>query len=184
LRRLCAAVPAGALLLGGCLDHELAPGAGGDSFVAMQTDFVGFQGWGSTAFSGAATSSDGHPAGDRVVYLNAEPAEDAGEFAVGTVIVKTIATPAQEGDEGVDIHAMVKRGEGYNVDGAPGWEWFELALDDEARPVIVWRGDVPPDGEGYGALGETDTALEGDCNGCHEAARSNDFVHSIPLSGS
>lgn len=164
------------LLLIGCLDNDPIPGGAGDSFVAMQSDFADFQSWMATP---VAEGDTGHPDGDRVVYLNAEPETGASAFPVGTMIVKTIAWSG-----GTDIHAMVKRGGGFNPDGAVGWEWFEIVLSDQGSPVILWRGDVPPEGEVYGQLpGQTaDTSTtEGDCNACHGAAVNNDYVHTLAL---
>ena len=96
------------------------------------------------------------------------------------IVVKTI-----EWSGGTDIHAMAKRGADYNTEGAFGWEWFELVLADDGTPVILWRGAEPPVGEQYGQLPgmstDTATTVTGDCNTCHGAAASNDYVHSIPL---
>ena len=58
----------------------------------------------------------------------------------------------------------MKRGAGFNADGAAGWEWFQLANGPGDAPTILWRGVGPSDGDAYGA----DT---GGCNGCHDAAR-------------
>ncbi len=163
------------LLLLACLDHDPIPGGAGDSFVAMQVDFAEFRSWASIS----VPEETGHPEGAREVFLNAAPDAGAPAFPVGTVIVKTIATATGE-----DIHAMVKRGGGYNAAGAVGWEWFELVVADDGTPVILWRGEVPPDGESYGQLpGQTaDTGgAEGDCNVCHGAVSGNDYVHSVGL---
>jgi hypothetical protein len=162
------------LLLAACLDHDPIPGGDPETFVAMQADFAGYLGWDRVTVGSGDT---GHPDGERAVYFSALPQGGSDAFAVGTRVVKVIP--------GADIHAMVKRGGGYNAAGAVGWEWFELALATDGSPVIRWRGEVPPDGEAYGALPGADTAdtgLEvGDCNTCHAAAASNDFVHVVPL---
>lgn len=160
------------LTLSACLDHDPPPG-GTETFVAMQADFYDFRGWNAVEVE---QTDSGHPAGDRVVYIN-QAATDG--FAVGTILVKTIAT-----DAGTDIHAMAKRGGGFNADGAVGWEWFELVTADDGTPVILWRGGAPPDGEAYGQLpGQTaDTgAPEGDCNVCHSAVAAKDYVHTEGL---
>lgn len=158
-----------ALLLG-CLDHELAPGTAA-SFVAMQSDFAGYAGWTSYPVSGA--DSGGHGAGDRTVYVNQAPVD--GGFAVGTILLKLTPTGAEP-----EVHAMAKRGSGFNTDGAVGWEWFDLVLDEDGVPVIDWRGTAPPSGEGYGSQ-SGDTGSIGDCNDCHAAARDNDFVFTLEL---
>ncbi len=162
------------LLLAGCLDHDPIPGQQ-DAFVAMQSDFEGYPSWESVT---VAAEDTGHPDGARTVYVNEMP-EGGDTFPVGTVIVKEIA--------GGDIHAMAKRGGGYNADGAVGWEWFELVLSDGA-PVIKWRGTEAPEGEAYGALPgsepeDTGDLVTGDCNTCHGAAVENDYVHAVPLGG-
>lgn len=154
--------------------------AGADSastFVAMQSDFADFATWDRTSVPGSETGT-GHGATSKSVYLNFLPEDGATEFAVGTMLVKV--TPV---DDGRAIHAMVKRGGGYNAEGAVDWEFFELVMaDDGVTPVIDWRGIEPPFGSGYlCVIDEGDTAVVADCNGCHMAGSGNDFVHSIPL---
>lgn len=161
------------LLLLGCLDDQLAPGAGADTYIAMQADFAGFASWPSVTLS---EPDSGHGAGERTVYLSRP--EGAGEtFPVSTVIVKVI--------EDSNTFAMARRGGDFNADGALGWEWFELDYATDGTPVIRWRGEEPPEGEAYGALPgqdpDTAAATEGDCNGCHMGARANDYVWSIDL---
>jgi hypothetical protein len=159
------------LLLFACLDHDPIPG-GEEQFVAMQNDFSGFTGWPDYAIE---PEDSGHPEGARTVYISEEPPEGATAFPVGTMIVKVI--------EGADIHAMAKRGGGFNAEGALGWEWFELVMDG-SEPVIRWRGAEPPDGETYGALPgvEEDSAAPlGNCDSCHSAVSANDFVHVVGL---
>lgn len=100
---------------------------------------------------------------------------------VGTIIVKTIEDTYT--DEITQVHAMSKRVEDYNEDGALGWEWFELQLDEDARPVIIWRGTHPPDGECYHCPPGTDpekAAMLGDCNICHAGA-GVDSVQTLPM---
>ena len=67
--------------------------------------------------------------------------------------------------------AMVKRGGGYNAQGASGWEWFELQnlTDGSGGVQIVWRGLGPPAGEVYG--GDPNAG----CNTCHRDC-GNDAV--------
>ncbi len=162
------------LLLLACLDHTPAPGSEA-SFVAMQSDFAAFERWETVLVTEADT---GHVSGDRVVYINNPPSDEASVFPVGTIFVKTIAWSG-----GTDIHAMVKRGGDFNAEGARGWEWFELVYSEEGEPVILWRGEGAPEPGAYGV--ETDTAetVSGDCNVCHGAFAANDFVHSVALGG-
>lgn len=163
------------VLLIGCLDHDLAPGDDTGAFVAMQSDFVGFTEWERTTVD--PTDTGGHGDSTKSVYLNAPPPEGSTAFPVGTILVKVTPT-----DDGRDVHAMAKRGGGYNADGASGWEWFDLVFaEDGATLVIVWRGTEPPDGSGYGsASGDTASAI-GDCNTCHAAAWDNDYVYTVGL---
>ena len=164
-------------LLAACLDHDPVPGAAMDEFIALQSDFAAFRTWSSAE---VAAGDTGHAAGDRVVYVSAAPPPSAVSFPVGTILVKTITT-----DSGEDLHAMVKRGGGYNADGAPGWEWFELVSATGGTPVIKWRGVAAPEGEAYGALpgseGDTADRITGDCNVCHAVRADNDFVHTVAL---
>ena len=163
------------LFLLGCLDHTPIPGGEGESFVAMQSHFSDYQSWDAIEVE---TGDTGHTSGSRTVYLNAAPPEGSESFPVGTILLKTIVY-----DGGMDIHARAKRGGGFNADGAPGWEWFELILSDGV-PVIKWRGETAPSGEVYQSLpGSTDSAdtITGDCNTCHHAAANNDFVFSVGL---
>lgn len=161
------------LLLLGCLDHTPIPGGVDDSvFVAMQSHFADFRSWASFTLDGTL---DGHSGTEREIFVSALPEEGAGVFPVGTMIVKS----APVGDS-VELHAMAKRGGDYNQTGARGWEWFELK-ESAGIPVILWRGEEPPSGEGYVVLGGEDTAVDGDCNRCHQAAYDNDYVHEVPL---
>jgi hypothetical protein len=164
-------------LLAGCLDNDPIPGGAPASFIALQSDFADFASWEAIPVD---TPDTGHPQGDRVVYLNARPEAGAESFPVGTILVKTI-----DGPGGTDIHAMAKRGDGFNTDGAVGWEWFELVRADDGTPVIKWRGETAPAGEQYGRLPgeEADTAdtITGDCNVCHGGERANDYVHTVAL---
>ena len=161
------------LMLLGCLDDALAPGADSDTYVAMQADFADFKQWPSVEVT---ELDSGHGVGARFVYLS-RPEGDGETFPVGTVIVKVI--------EGSSTFAMARRGGDFNASGALGWEWFELDYATDSTPVIRWRGEQPPEGEAYGALpgqtADTAAAFEGDCNACHVAARANDYVFTIDL---
>jgi hypothetical protein len=159
-------------------DGEDGEDTGGE-FIALQHDFDGLAQW-MVMWSGAGEALKAHPAGTRTVYMKqAPPAGD--EFPRGTIIVKTMES--SDVDSGLLIHAMAKRGGDFNPEGH-GWEWFELALDDSDRPVIIWRGEAPPEGECYGCPPGVDPATElemADCNSCHLGAADNDLVHSVPL---
>jgi hypothetical protein len=165
-RRLACAWLACGLLVG-CLDHELAgdDGSGGrDVFIALQRDFSDFRDW--MRFPLRTAVMHAGISGPVAAYLNELPPEDAREFPIGTFEVKTVEIdPATEWT----IHAMYKRGGGFNAQGALGWEYVDLAINDDDVPVIMWRGERPPSDHGYESLlgGGVDPALEVDCNSCH-----------------
>lgn len=165
------------LLLVACLDHDPIPGTEAAAFIALQSDFADFRSWPATPVT---TGDTGHADGARTVYLNQAAPQGERAFPIGTILVKTITT-----DAGEDLHAMAKRGGGFNPDGAPGWEWFELVAAADGTPVIKWRGLGAPEGEAYGALpgseGDTADRITGDCNVCHAGAATNDFVWTVPL---
>jgi hypothetical protein len=172
MKRICLAL---GLLVAACAPAESTPSPGpeaaGDTFLAVDSSFAGFRTWEPFPL---APGSNGtiHTAGARTEYLNRAPPKGSTSFPVGTIIVK-------ESDDGPiadrQVFARVKRGGGYNAAGAAGWEWFELKNVDEQRVTRVWRGVGPPVGEKYGG------DPNGGCNGCHGAAKDNDFVLSPPL---
>jgi hypothetical protein len=150
-------------------------------FVPLQKDFADFRSW--TKFDlglglapvqvdGGAADGGVHVAVPRIIYLNMVPPPGSTAFPVGTILVKTTgegtATPG-------DTFAMAKRGGSYNMRGAPGWEWFELTDATDGTPLILWRGIVPPAGEGYAGISG------GVCNECHAAFAGNDYVGSDKL---
>jgi hypothetical protein len=134
---------------------------GGDStFVAVQGDFSDFESW--VAFDGGTAPADNIPVqSQRMIYVNELPPPDAASFPVGTILVKTIA--------GAQTFAMVKRGGGFNTDGAVGWEWLELVTAPDGQPLISWRGAAPPANTYSSTPAMT-------CNACHMLCRSNDYV--------
>jgi len=148
-------------------------------FIALQRDFDGFGAWEIVWQGGAPEDDLAHAAGSRTVRVNKDPATIAEPVPMGTIVIKTVEDP-DFGDI-LQIHAMAKRGGGYNPQGIEGWEWFDLQLDDDGHPVIVWRGEHPPDGECYGCAPGTDpeeAAMLGDCNNCH--ASGHDGLHTLP----
>lgn len=144
-----------------------------DSFVALPADFEDFQSWDSVVPDGAA-----HGDVPRTVFANEWVGSEPDRFPTGSVLVKVAETA-----DGPITHAMARRGDDYNLDGAVGWEWLELDHIDDPVPRIAWRGSVPPDGEDYALFADTDTAdpTLGDCNGCHLSAFANQYVFTIPL---
>ncbi|MEQ1504449.1 MAG: hypothetical protein ABMB14_19565 [Myxococcota bacterium] len=158
-------------ILAGCGPEPL------DVFLALPADFEGFRDWETFAPVG-----DGHGEVQRTIYANDRALSDDAAFVVGSVIVKVSELP-----DGPVTHAMARRADDYNVNGAVGWEWMELDHVDAAVPRIVWRGEAPPEGEEYALFGDGDTGASapatGDCNTCHGAAFANQYVFSVPLGG-
>jgi hypothetical protein len=156
-----------AALAGGC-----EPGG----FVATEADLAPFASW--TRFDrGEQPVGPVHPDGSSVVYINHLPPTGSRAFPDRTMIVRVTAGALP--DPGTwEVHAMVKRGAGFNGGGAEGWEFFDLLLwpDDAGNyaPRILWRGASPPQGNGYEA--PDGGGVELSCNHCHGAAVDNDSV--------
>jgi hypothetical protein len=94
-------------------------------------------------------------------------------WPVGSILVKTIeigATPAEW-----EIFAMVKRGGGYNPDGAREWEFFRLQINSQGIPIIRARGYNPTDGHGYMDMAGNEVG----CNSCHGAAGTETTDHVL-----
>ncbi len=161
------------LLVGGCDERHVA--AAPSTFVAFGRDFADFEGWRSfdRGLDRVPPTHDAHS----VIYVDSLPESATDHFPVGTRIVRV----EQHGEQPTqwELHAMVKRGGSFNASGATGWEFFELTLDGQRRPTIVWRGEGPASGDGYRAPEGGD--LLG-CNHCHASATYNDSVLSPVLS--
>jgi hypothetical protein len=123
--------------------------------------------------------------GQMSIYLNQSPDTETKTFPVGTILFKT--TLVQGFDKPV-VHAMTKRGGGFNAGGALGWEYFELLMGKDDVPYILWRGAKPPGGEMYMALlgaANVDRPMttDGDCNSCHakgtDGALGDDVLNLI-----
>ena len=143
----------------------------GSTFIAFAPDFAGFDSW--TSFDLGPVDDDGiATVGTRRAYINRIPPPGSAAFPIGTILVKTIAADTLAPGQ---TFAMVKRGGAYNVQGAIGWEWFELTHGVTPAPVIQWRGITPPAG---GAYADCPDVVGGSCNTCHQAASDNDFVPS------
>lgn len=143
-------------------------------FVAREQDFAGFERW--VRFDRGEDPVPPSHLGHDVIYIDRLPPAGATSFPIGTRIVRVEETDA--GPSTWEIHAMVKRGRGFNPEGARGWELFELAIDARGQPEIEWRGEGPPDGDGYEP--PDGGAILG-CNHCHGAATYNDSVLSPVL---
>jgi hypothetical protein len=138
-------------------------------FVAVNQDFAGYRSWTSFQITGGGQNP-------RTIYYNHAPPHGSQTFPVGTMIVKELVSTTAPA--GLEIDAMVQRGGDYNAidGGAPGWEWFGLALsaDGGGPATIQWRGTGAPSTGTYGGgnIG---------CTGCHAVAVSNDYVQSPQL---
>ena len=156
--------PAALLCLVACSsDHDAAPtSVVRDPFIAFASDFEPYMTWESLYIPGAELDDPIH-GGNRTIYVNHRPPKGSKQFPVGTIIVKQMAFPDGQ------TFAMVKRGGGYNPQGAVNWEWFRIDVS-KGTVTIAWRGVGPPAGEMYGG------DAGGVCNGCHFAGKDNDWV--------
>lgn len=145
-----------------------------EPFIAIERDFADFRGWPSFELPDASLTTS-HRSGTRRLYYSAIPEGPGEPFPVGAILVKTV----EDGDPTTwEIHAMVKRGGGYNEAGARGWEFFDLAIDASGATTIRWRGEGPPPGAaGYPGTGTGD----GQCNGCHGLVLDRDSVFDRDL---
>jgi hypothetical protein len=151
------------------------------TFIALDRDFEDFQSWTSFDLGTRAHVTDQQ--GHTQVFINALPQPGDTEFRVGTLIVKVV----EQGEDSSlwQVHAMVKRGSDFNTKGAYGWEYFDLALNDQGIPQQNWRGATVPVGESYqttvftsdGTLVQQDVP---DCNICHQSSH-NDAVNTEAL---
>lgn len=172
--RLHAAVIAtlvgGALALAGCDDSPAV-------FIALQSDFAEFESWQSYPLSQAPLS--GHPDGPRVGFLNKIPPHGSTTYPVGSIIVKEVQSTAAAGDfTQWALFAMVKRGGGYNSDGARDWEFFLLQFNKNRVPVIVSRGLAPSSADG-GDIYQNATGAGLRCNYCHAALDTEKTDHIL-----
>ena len=137
-------------------------GAGGDLYIALQSDFAPFESWKKIPLGNAPLA--GHPAGNRAAYIN-KPVPAAGaKYPVGTIVIKTVEAGAAVTNW--DLFGMTKRGGGFNSAGARDWEFFILKMTAERVPVILSHGFSPSDGDGGAYPGNMDAGGV-TCNSCH-----------------
>jgi hypothetical protein len=173
--RSVVAVVVGVLLAASC-EREPEPKTP-TVFIALARDFEGFTSWRRWTSAGTAVP-DGAEPGPAFVYAERGAPVGVSRFPVGTILVKTIESGAPSEWA---VHAMVKREQFFNMDGAVGWEFFELALTDEREPIILWRGEGPPSGHGYALAGRDPGAVPLVCNDCHSSPWQNDGVFTAEL---
>lgn len=155
-----------ALALASCVSPE--PSGPREPFIAVVSDFEGFEEWPSFELPPESLTA-AHPDGTRRLYYSNVPNGPDEGFPIGTILVK-----ATHDGEPVDweIHAMVKRGDGYNAEGSREWEFLDLHYQDDGALIVRWRGEGPPPGMGYPGEGVGD----GQCNACHALVPERDYV--------
>jgi hypothetical protein len=153
-------------------------GGNGPVMIALDGDFAPYASWSSVYLGDNQIA--GHPPGPRYGYLNMKAPAGAKKYPVGTIIVKEIHTNGGTDPTTWDLFSMVKRGGGFNDNGALDWEFFILHLDQSNAPTIVARGTAPADasavdGGTYGVATNGQT-----CNVCHAGvgADQTDFILS------
>ena len=144
----------------------------GQGYVALSRDFADYQSW--QRYDLGYSEAKGHPAGNRVVYLSVPGPLVNGRFPIGTRMVKAITlngTPTT-----VEYVGAVKRGGGFNGQGAVDWEFFLLRATDAGLGVLA-RGVNPSFGPGDNYGGGAN------CNDCHAAPGTelNDYVLAPPV---
>lgn len=145
-------------------------------FIAFERDFAGYARW-TTFDRGEDRVPPTHLGRTSTIHIDRVPPRGSARFPVGTRIVRVERSEAAPSEW--EVHAMVKRGGGFNAEGARGWEFFELVLDPtRQRPSIRWRGEGPANGDGYRPPEGGDILS---CNHCHGAATYNDSVLSPAL---
>jgi hypothetical protein len=148
-----------------------------EPFIAFQRDFSEFMTWEMHELPDTGVRSGHGSLPPSFMYVTGARAAAFGDpLPVGTMIVRT-----RENGHPTEwtVHAMVKRGGGYNTGGATGWEWFDLRLDDRGAPFIVWRGEG--DAADPGTYGPDVDGTPLACNDCHAFVPSNDFVFTRSL---
>ncbi|HJL20414.1 MAG TPA: hypothetical protein RMH99_32405 [Sandaracinaceae bacterium LLY-WYZ-13_1] len=142
--------------------------------IAGARDFAAFRSWRRYHLPEDTLTEVGHHSSPhRYVYVDRALPPEPAPIPLGTLIVKT----TEDGPpETWDVHAMVKRGDGYNWSGCDDWEFFNLSLDADGAVSIRWRGrgddaSAYEDAEGHARS----------CNSCHIHAREVDHVFSRRL---
>jgi hypothetical protein len=149
----------------GCAMEEAAPPVT-EPFIVLDRDLAGFRGWMVFDLDVSPLVPHDTLAAPRRIYSNVVPPPPTEPFPVGAILVKTVeeATYAEW-----SVHAMVKRGGGFNAQGAVGWEFFDVHMTDDAVPVISWRGI----GDTTDPCGYHDMMS---CNACHGVIPSSDHI--------
>jgi len=148
----------------------------GEIFLALPSHFAQFKTWRQVELPDTpAEPGVVHFAGKRTLFVLGE--HDANEtWPQGSIILKR----AEFGDDPTkwEVHAMAKRGGGYNLNGAVDWEWFDIELNASGDFYRIKSRGVKG-GESYGNIAPD--APGADCNTCHLAAKDFDYVQSTVL---
>lgn len=141
--------------------------------LAFARDFQAFLQWRRYALPEDALTEGHDSSPSRFLYVDRVLPPDGTPVEPGTIVVKTTEEgPPHEWE----IHAMVKRGDGYNPDGCADWEFFNLALDQDGTVAITWRGQ----GDDPAAYVDQQ-GVNRSCNSCHVYGSEVDYVFSRRL---
>lgn len=154
----------------------------GATFIALDHDFVGFQGWYSATLPFNQLSATVDPTGTHIGFVNRRPPAGATSYPVGTIVVKAIE-PSDDATTW-ELFGMVKRGGGFNASGATDWEYVLMRVAGDGNPFITSRGLGPSDdGSDGGAGSYAPGGAAGGCNLCHgdKTYAATDHVISPPL---
>lgn len=157
-------------LLGGC--------SGPPQFIVVDSDYAEYATWPSFDLGDAPLM--GHPAGERVAYLNQKAPVGATQYPMGTILIKEVRTVPDDPTKW-DLFAMVKRGGNYDSDGARGWEFLILKRTASGAPLWTSRGEAPRDSGDGGAGSYEGSGLNGKtCTTCHGAVgtEQHDYILS------
>ncbi len=153
---------------------DRSPTHGAAEFVAVASDFSELLQWPHVDLGVIAVG--GHPEGHRHVYANRMLHSSERRYPIGSIVVKVVERGHSMRDW--DVVAMVKRGGGFNSEGAVDWEFFVLVIERSGRVRIAGRGEQPQSDH-------PDEYLAGDvgCNDCHGTrdARELDGMLSLQM---
>ncbi|MEM9066862.1 MAG: hypothetical protein AAGE52_00110 [Myxococcota bacterium] len=149
-----------------------------DPFIAMQADFADLLRWPRWEVPDIG-STHGHQRGSpSYIYVHGEIPVWGEPMPIGTILAKSV----QVGEPTEwEIHAMVKRGGDFNVDGCAQWEWFDLRLNEDQVPEIIWRGEG--NAANPGGYGRRPDGTPISCNECHSQVPHTDFAFGRALYG-
>ena len=163
------ALAVGAAACGGAKDSGGASACMPEPFISFTRDFEDLDAWSTAELGGP--DNEAHAAGGQL-FSRALGLDADGGLCAGSMLVRSQPAVA---DSPASLHGMVKRGGGFNADGAVGWEWFGLGRSEAGAPVVLWRGEEAPSDVGYNNGVEL---VEANCNACHAAGAEHDHLMS------